>query len=171
MANLNKVLLIGRLTRDPEVRTFSNGGKVAKFGFAVNNRKKNQQSGQWEDDPVFLDAEIFNRGEQGRQADLFEQSLHKGHQVFLEGHLKMDQWTSQDGQKRSKLVLVVDNFQFLEPRAEGAGGEGYSRAPRAAAPARQAPSPSYTNNGGARFEDAPEPIDEPPGTQDSDIPF
>ena len=53
MANLNKVMLIGRLTRDPEVRMFSNGGKVAKFGFAVNNRRKNQQTGQWEDEPVF----------------------------------------------------------------------------------------------------------------------
>ena len=69
MANLNKVMLIGRLTRDPEVRTFSNGGKVAKFGFAVNNRKKNQQTGQWEDDPVFLDVEAFNRGEFGKLAD------------------------------------------------------------------------------------------------------
>jgi single-strand DNA-binding protein len=75
MANLNKVMLIGRLTRDPEVRTFSNGGKVAKIGFAVNNRKKDQQSGQWVDDPVFLDVECFNRGENGRQADLVEQSL------------------------------------------------------------------------------------------------
>jgi single-strand DNA-binding protein len=170
MANLNKVMLIGRLTRDPEVRTFSNGGKVAKFGFAVNNRKKNQQSGQWEDDPVFIDAEIFNRGEQGRQADLFEQSLRKGQQVFLEGHLKMDQWTSQDGQKRSKLVLVVDNFQFLEPRAEGTSGEGYNRAPRSTATPARTPAPAYTNSGGVRF-DEDEPLDEPPGTQESDIPF
>src|SRR6266480_2955926 len=65
MANLNKVMLIVRLTRDPEVRMFPNGGKVAKFGFAVNNRKKNTQSGQWEDEPVFLDVEAFTRGEGG----------------------------------------------------------------------------------------------------------
>src|SRR5687767_866254 len=95
MANLNKVMLIGRLTRDPEVRMFSNGGKVAKFGFAVNNRRKNQQSGQWEDEPVFLDVEAFNRGEFGKQADLVEQYLRKGSQVFIEGHLKFEQWTSQ----------------------------------------------------------------------------
>src|SRR5215471_14186416 len=93
MANLNKVMLIGRLTRDPEVRTFSNGGKVAKLGFAVNNRKKDQQTGQWVDDPVFLDVEVFNRGEQGRQADIASESLRKGHQVFIEGHLRLDQWT------------------------------------------------------------------------------
>ena len=73
--SLNKVMLIGRLTRDPEVRVFTNGGKVCKFGFAVSNRKKNQQTGQWEDEPVFVDCEVFNRGENGRQADLAEQSL------------------------------------------------------------------------------------------------
>src|SRR4051794_28355878 len=140
MANLNKVMLIGRLTRDPESRSFSNGGKVTKFGFAVNNRKKNNQTGQWEDEPVFIDCEVFNRGENGRQADLVEQNLRKGHQVFIEGHLRLDQW-EKDGQKRSRLLLVVDNFQFLEPRQDGAGtGDGMGRSQgqgRAAAPARR----------------------------------
>src|SRR6187200_3095789 len=100
MANLYKVMLIGRLTRDPEVRIFANGGKVAKFGFAVNNRRKNQQTGQFEDEPVFIDVDAFNRGEFGKLADNVEHYLHKGNQVFLEGHLKLDQWTTQDGQKR-----------------------------------------------------------------------
>jgi single-strand DNA-binding protein len=114
MANLNKVMLIGRLTRDPEVRMFSNGGKVAAFGFAVNNRKKNQQTGQWEDEPCFLDCEAFNRGEFGKTADLIEQYLHKGNQAYIEGHLKLDQWADkQTGDKRSKLKIVVDNVQFL----------------------------------------------------------
>ena len=130
MANLNKVMLIGRLTRDPEVRTFSNGGKVAKFGFAVNNRKKNATSGQWEDEPVYIDCEVFNRGEMGKMADLAEQYLAKGRQVFLEGHLKLDSWTDQTGQKKSKLTVVVDVMQFLEPRkdgmGEGMGGDGMS---------------------------------------------
>src|SRR5437867_669819 len=126
MANLNKVMLIGRLTRDPEVRTFANGGKVAAFGFAVNNRRKNATTGQWEDEPVFLDVEAFNRGDQGRRlADLVEQHMRKGHQFFLEGHLRLDQWTDKnDGQKRSRLKIVLDNFQFLEPRAEGGMSEG-----------------------------------------------
>lgn len=116
MANLNKVLLVGRLTRDPEVRTFSNGGKVAKLGFAVTNRKKNPQTQQWEDDPCFLDVEVFNQGQQGKQADMVEQSLRKGSQVLIEGRLRMDQWSDPQGQKRSKLLVVCDNFQFLDPK-------------------------------------------------------
>lgn len=117
MANLNKILLIGRLTRDPEVRTFSNGGKVAKFGFAVNNRRRNNQSGEWEDEPVFVDCDIFNRGEGGRQADLVSSSLRKGQQIFIEGHLRMETWAdSQTGATRTKLKVIVDNFQFLEKK-------------------------------------------------------
>ena len=132
MANLNKVMLIGRLTRDPEIRTFANGGKVANFGFAVNNRKKNQSTGEWEQEPVFVDIKAFNR-EKGRQlADLVEQYLHKGNQAYIEGHLQLDQWTSQDGQKQSRLRIVLDELQFLEPRADTGMG-GNNRFPRAAA--------------------------------------
>jgi single-strand DNA-binding protein len=162
MANLNKVLLIGRLTRDPEVRTFSNGGKVAKFGFAVNNRKKNMQTGQWEDEPVFVDVDVFNRGEQGRQADLVEQSLRKGHQVFIEGHLKLDQWTGQDNQKRSRLYVVADNFQFLEPRTDGGGGGAPRMAPAARRPA-PAPAPDAY--------DEPESVEPTGSGGENDIPF
>ena len=104
MANLNKVMLIGRLTRDPETRAFSNGGRVAKFGFAVNNRKKNTQTGEWEDDPVFLDCEAFNRGETGKTADLVEKYLHKGSQAYIEGHLQLDKWDDKTtGEKRQKI--------------------------------------------------------------------
>lgn len=167
MANLNKVMLIGRLTRDPEVRTFSNGGKVAKFGFAVNNRKKNQQTGQWEDEAVFLDMEAFNR-QTGRQlADQVEQYFKRGAQFYLEGHLRLDTWQDKnDGSKRSKLTIVLDDFQFLEPRADGGGGMG-SQAPRASAPAQQRrPEPSYPSGGGF---DEPEPG--APGENPDDIPF
>ena len=138
MANLNKVMLIGRLTRDPEVRMFANGGKVATFGFAVNNRRKNQQTGQWEDEPVFIDVEAFNRGETGKTADLVEQYLHKGNQAFIEGHLKLDQWEDKNGGgKRSKLKVVVDNVQFLEPRTDGGSAAG--AAPLRAARTRPPP--------------------------------
>lgn len=173
MANLNKVLLIGRLTRDPEVRTFSTGGKVAKFGFAVNTRKKNKETGQWEDDPVFLDVEAFNRGEMGRQADLIGDSLRKGHQIFIEGSLRLDQWTSQDGQKRSKLVVVVDNFQYLERREDGGeGGFRPARSTTAPAPARK-PAPSYPSNGGHYDEPeaGPSELGGGEGGQEEDIPF
>lgn len=113
-ANLNKVMLIGRLTRDPEIKVFNNGGKVANFGFVVNNRKKNQQSGQWEDDPCFLDVSAFNRGDSGKTADLVEQYLRKGSNVFIEGKLTLDQWNGKDGEKRSKVKIVVDSVQFLD---------------------------------------------------------
>lgn len=166
MANLNKVMLIGRLTRDPEVRTFSNGGKVAKFGFAVNNRKKNQQTGQWEDVPVFVEVEAFNRGEFGKQADLVEQYLAKGRQVFIEGHLKLDQW-EKDGQKHSRLMIVMDNMQFLEPRQDGMSSGG---APRSNAPPQRKPEPNYSNGGGG-YGGYEEPGPGPSGDTHDDIPF
>jgi single-strand DNA-binding protein len=142
MANLNKVMLIGRLTRDPEVRTFSNGGKVAQFGFAVNNRKKNQQTDQWEDEPVFLDVKAFNREAGRKLADLAEQYLKKGHQAYIEGHLVLEEWQDKnDGSKRQKLKIVVDNFQFLERRADGDGPGGARPAYRQSAPT--APAGNY----------------------------
>ena len=163
MANLNKVMLIGRMTRDPEIRTFTNGGKVAAFGFAVNNRKKNPSTGEWEDEPMFIDCKVFNRGDNGQQADRAQQNLRKGHQVFLEGHLVLEQWDDkQSGQKRSKHVLVVDNFQYLERREDGGEGGGYQ--PRRAA-TQPAPRPTAAP--------AMEPsYDEPQhGGEEGEIPF
>jgi len=169
MANLNKVMLIGRLTRDPEIRAFPSGGKVAAFGFAVNNRRKNQSTGQWEDEPVFIDVEAFNRGEFGKQADLVEQYLRKGRQVFIEGHLKLDQWTSQDGQKRSKLKVVVDNVQFLDSKQDGGPGDGGMRSAPAAQGAR---SPAGRPDAGGQFESGPVSDSyEPTGAPAEDIPF
>ena len=139
MANLNKVMLIGRLTRDPEVRTFANGGKVAAFGFAVNNRKKNQQTDQWEDEAVFLDVKAFNRDSGRKLADLAEQYLKKGHQAYIEGHLVLEEWQDKnDGSKRQKLKVVVDNFQFLEPRTDADGSRGQRPTARQTAPAAAA---------------------------------
>jgi single-strand DNA-binding protein len=167
MANLNKVMLIGRLTRDPEMRTFSNGGKVANFGFAVNNRRKNQQTGQWEEDPVFLDVEAFNR-EQGRKlADQVEQYFQKGRQFYLEGHLRLDQWTDKDGQKRSKLKVVLEDFQFLEPRPDG--GDGGSRPQRSSPPAARSSAPSRPASSSYQ-EPEPEPM-EPDNDGGDPIPF
>lgn len=123
MANLNRVMLIGRLSREPEKRTFSNGGAVTRFGFAVNNRKKNQQTGEWEDEPVFLECEAFNRGQGGTLADRMADTLRKGQQIFIEGHLKLDQW-EKDGVKRQQLKIVVDNFQYLEAKQGGSGQQG-----------------------------------------------
>jgi single-strand DNA-binding protein len=169
MANLNKVMLIGRLTRDPEARSFTNGGKVTAFGFAVTNRKKNQQTGQWEDDPMFIDAKVFNRGETGTLATRAEETLRKGQQIFIEGHLVLEQWEDKNGGgKRSKHVLVVDNFLYLEPRQDGgeAGRPAYRSAPAAA----RSNGPS---RGGAPGHD--DEYEEPTGGRsgggDEDIPF
>ncbi len=130
MANLNKVMLIGRLTRDPEIKSFNNGGKVANVGFAVNNRRKNQQTGQWEDVPVWVDLKAFNRETGRKLADLIESSLKKGQQIYVEGHLVLEEWAGkEDGKKNSKMVVYVDDFQFLEKREGGAPAS----APRAAA--------------------------------------
>ncbi|MDE2511652.1 MAG: single-stranded DNA-binding protein [Elusimicrobia bacterium] len=123
MANLNKVMLIGRLTRDPEIKVFGNGGKVANIGFAVNNRRKSKETGQWEDVPVWVDLKVFNRETGRKLADLVESSLKKGQQVYVEGHLVLEEWSGkEDGKKQSKMVVYVDDFQFLEKREGGASG-------------------------------------------------
>lgn len=170
MANLNKVMLIGRLTKKPEIRTFSNGGKVANIRFAVNNKVKNQQTGQWEDKPVYLDVKAFNRETGRKLADLVEQYLDKGHQCYIEGHLVLEEWDDkQTGEKRSVLRVVMEDLQFLEPKADGAAGGSRGMAPTSAprpaqAPARAAapsPAPSYDEE-----SDLP-----PSGENDSEIPF
>jgi single-strand DNA-binding protein len=127
MANLNKVMLIGRLTRDPEPIKKPNSNEIlgAKIGFAVNNRKFNQQEQKWEDEPVFIDCEIWNRGE-NTQGNRLLDTVKKGQQLFIEGRLRFDQWddnTSKTG-KRSALRVVIENFQYLEPRADGGEGGG-----------------------------------------------
>jgi single-strand DNA-binding protein len=153
MARLNKVMMIGRLCDEPKIFTFNNGGKVANIRFAVDNRKKDQQTGQWVDDPCFLDVKAFNRETGRKLADLVEQYLNKGHQAYIEGHLTMEQWEDKNGGgKRSKLVVVMDDVQFLEPRSDGGNShsDGMSRAPRpAAAPVRQ------TSNVGSNYNDEP----------------
>jgi len=176
MANLNKVMLIGRLTRDPEIRAFGTGGKVAAFGFAVNNKKKNAQTGEWEDEPVFLDIEAFNR-QSGRQlADLVEQYFKKGAQFYLEGHLRLDQWQDKnDGSKRSRLKIVLDDFQFFEARQDGMNNSGAPRAasrPSAPPAVSRRPAPAAPAANGNFDEPSPEYVDEPPPEGGmGDIPF
>ncbi|MEZ6142506.1 MAG: single-stranded DNA-binding protein [Zavarzinella sp.] len=123
MANLNRVILIGRLTRDPEVRTFANGGKVAKFSFAVSGRKKTASG--WEDDPMFIDVEVFSRGDYTTLVDTVEQKCQKGTQLCLEGKLLLDKWDDKKtGEKRSKHKVVAENIQLFDPRSAGGGGSG-----------------------------------------------
>jgi single-strand DNA-binding protein len=176
MANLNKVMLIGRLTRDPETRSFvSNGreGKVAKFGLGVKYMmdKKNPATGAWEGgESAFINIEVFNR-ENRQLADLVESRLRKGAQVYVEGRLRLNKWTDKDGQERQQLLVVADTLEFLEPRSDGFSGEGASRprqSTQAAPPARKSSAPANNN---ARFEDESGPTDSASEEAPDDIPF
>ena len=126
MGNLNRVMLIGRLTREPEVTEFKNGGKVANLGFAVHNARKNAQTGEWEETPVWLNMKAYNH-EHGRKLADLAAKLHKGRQVFVEGHLVLEQWNGkEDGKHHSKLLVYVDAVEFLgdkRPEDAGAGPE------------------------------------------------
>ena len=114
MANLNKVMLIGRLTRDPESKTTGGGTKVVTFGTAVNNRRK-ERDGSYQDVPMFIEAVAFNK-----TGEVIEQYCRKGSQVYLEGRLDLEQWDDKNtGQKRSKHKVVVDNVQLLDSKRDG----------------------------------------------------
>ena len=136
MANLNKVMLIGRLTREPDVKEFDNGGKVAELGFAVNNRRRNKESGEWEDVPVWLHLKAFDH-QNGRQlADLAANNLHTGRLVYVEGHLALEEWTGkEDGKKHSRTVVYVDGLEFLGGGHGKEGGPGEGKAGEAHEPA------------------------------------
>lgn len=127
MANFNQVILVGRLTRDVEVKNFASGGKVANIGFAVTNRRKNAQTGAWEDDPCFVDVAVFNRGEFGKLADLVAERCRKGSQLMVTGKLTLEQWDDKaTGAKRSKHKIVADGIQLLDgkPQQGQGGGNG-----------------------------------------------
>lgn len=114
----NKVLLMGNLTRDVELRHLPNSNTaVANIGLAVNRRFRTAD-GENREETTFLDCEAF-----GRTAETMSQYLRKGRPVFIEGRLKLDQWEDKDGQKRSKLKVVVEGFQFVDSRESGGGGD------------------------------------------------
>lgn len=141
MATLNKVMLIGRLTDNPEApRTLPNSGStVVKFRFAVGRSRKNQETGQWENDPnpLFIDCEVFSRPDNSRLTDVITNYARKGSQLYVEGRLQLDQWDDKTtGQKRSKHKIVVDQVQLLDARQGSDDGDGGMRnSSRSAAPA------------------------------------
>lgn len=108
MPNLNKVMLMGNLTRDPELRYTQNNTPIANLGLAVNRRWKNQ-AGEQQEETTFIDCDAW-----GRTAEVLNQYLKKGRPVYLEGRLKLDQWQDQQGNNRSKLKVVVESFQFID---------------------------------------------------------
>ncbi|NIP85812.1 MAG: single-stranded DNA-binding protein [Planctomycetales bacterium] len=113
MASFNRVILMGNLTRDPELRYIPNGTAVAEFGLAVNDRRKNNQTGEWIEDTQFIDITMW-----ARQAEIAAEYLSKGSPVFIEGRLKYDTW-EKDGQKHSKLRVIGERMQFIGGRGEG----------------------------------------------------
>lgn len=112
--SINKVLITGNLTRDPELRETPSGFQVLNFGVAVNDRRKNQQTQQWEDYANFVDCTMF-----GNRAASVSRFLGKGSKVAIEGKLRWSQWEAQDGSKRSKLEVVVDEIEFMTSRDGG----------------------------------------------------
>jgi len=164
MAYLNKVFLIGNLTRDPELRVTPKGTAICQFGLAVNRQFKDE-SGQTRDETSFIDIEAW-----GKQGELVSKYLTKGSPAMVEGRLKLDQWEDkQSGQKRSKLKVVLENVQFLSSGnrgGQGGGGEGGGEEGIDQTTPIERNSPPARNSGGGR-----KPA--PPPTQDidEDVPF
>ncbi len=121
MANFNKVILLGNLTRDPQLSYLPSQTPVVEFGLAIN-RKWTAQDGSQRDDTCFVDCQMY-----GKRAEVINKYLKKGNPLFLEGRLKFDSWQAQDGSKRSKLRVFVENFEFIGggQRAGGGGQGGY----------------------------------------------
>ena len=150
MASFNKVILVGNLTRDPELRYTPKGMAIAKIGIAVN-RQWRSESGEQKEEVTFVDVDAF-----GKQAETIGQYLRKGRPLLIEGRLRLDQWDDkQTGQKRSRLGVVLESFQFLDSGNREGGG---APAPAAARPAARSANP------------APADADGPPPESD-DVPF
>jgi single-strand DNA-binding protein len=121
MANINRVVLVGNLTKDPELRHTPSGNPVCKLRIAVNSRQKDSATGQWGDKPNYFDVTVW-----GNQAESCAQYLAKGRPVGIDGRLDWREWEAQDGQKRQAVEIIADSVQFLGGRGEAgdAGGGG-----------------------------------------------
>ena len=147
MASYNKVILMGNLTRDPELRYTPKGTAIARLGLAVN-RRWTGEGGEQREETTFVDVDAF-----GKQAETLGQYMKKGRPIFLEGRLRLDSWEDkQTGQKRSKLGVVLENFQFL--------GSGQGRADESG----EAPRPRSVSPAASESADAPPP-------EEDDVPF
>lgn len=160
MANYNKVLLMGNLTRDPELRYLQSGQAVVKIGLAVNRKYKNRNTQEMVEETTFVDIEGW-----GPRAEAFSKYMTKGRPVFIEGRLRLDSWESKEGQKRTKLLVVMESFEFIGGGGERSAGdrsERPERTERAAQgrpgkPPAQAEAGQVADGGGEDydFEDIP----------------
>jgi single-strand DNA-binding protein len=138
MADLNHVTLIGRLTRDAELKYTASGQAVCKFSVAVNRRKKSGD--QWVDEPSFFDIVLW-----GKQGESLNQYLVKGKQVGVEGELRQDRW-EQDGQNRSKVEIVANNLQLLGGGGGAGNGSSFVNSRQETAPAAGASGDGFTDD-------------------------
>jgi len=149
MANFNKVILAGNLTRDPELRYTPKGMAIAKLGLAINRTWKNE-AGETKEEATFVDVDAF-----GRTAEVIGQYLKKGRPILMEGRLSLDQWDDkQTGQKRSKLGVVLESFQFIDS-GKGDGGPGDGSRSRSSAPTQSAPEPAEAGAPAPEEDDVP----------------
>jgi single-strand DNA-binding protein len=144
MATINSVVLVGNLTRDPELRHTPSGMAVCSLRLAVNTRRKDQATGEWGEKPNYFDITVW-----GQQGENCAQYLAKGRQVGVQGRLEWREWDAQDGTKRQAVEVVADSVQFLGSRGEGEGGGG-----------QFVPAGAATQS-----------ADFPPAAADDDIPF
>lgn len=150
MANINRVVLVGNLTKDPELRTTPSGTSVCKLRVAVNTRQKDSSTGEWGDKPNYFDVTVW-----GNQAESCAQYLSKGRPIGVDGRLDWHEWDAQDGTKRQAVEIIADTVQFLGSRGDSAGAAGGGEAGNQFVPA------------GATAERA----DFPAAAADDDIPF
>lgn len=162
MASYNRVVLVGNLTRDPELRYIPSGTAVSEIGLAVNDRVK--KGDQWVDETTFVDVTLW-----ARTAEVANQYLNKGSSVLIEGRLKLDTW-EKDGQKRSKLRVVADKMQMLGGKGEGGGGGG-SRGGSHSAPQRSDSFDEYGGGGGGGDSYSQAAPSAPSAPPEDDIPF
>jgi single-strand DNA-binding protein len=142
--DINRVTLVGRLTRDPELRHLPSGSAVLQLGLAVNGRQRDD-GGNWVDKPNFFDVKVF-----GNQAEMLSMHLAKGRRVGIDGRLDWSSWEAPDGSKRSKVEVVAATVQFLDSRGEGEGAQA-----------------QYVPAGDVRADQS----DFGPSASDDDIPF
>jgi len=165
MASFNRVILIGNLTRDPELRYTPNSLAVTDIGLAVNDRRKGA-NGEWVDETTFVDITLW-----GRTAEVVSEYCTKGSPLMIEGRLKLDSWEGQDGQKKNKLKVIGERIQLLGTRGSGGAGAGgeaksYSGGARPS-PHRQTQQDSYTSQ--SSYDDATG--DYGGGSPVDDVPF
>ena len=166
MSSFNKVILMGNLTRDPELRYTPSGTAIARIGLAVN-RKWYNEARELQEEVTFIDVDAF-----GKRAETIGQYFKKGNPIFMEGRLRLDQWEDkQTGQKRSRLGVVLENFQFLPSGQSREGGSPPSPRRTAADSEPQRPP----QNQPQRLQpppNQPPPTDNgPPPDEDDDVPF